>query len=347
MAAWTNPRFRTACAGVPLALLSTACTAAGTKFRHGDWTLTCNNTGACFAEGYNDESADPNAVSVLLSRAAGPQAPVDAQVHFGSIDRDAPFPSGPVRLTIAGRAVGTAVDGNHLSAVQVAALIKALAGTGEVRFGAGENRWRLSGNGATAVLLKMDDVQRRIGTPGALVKKGAKPESSVPGPVRPPVIQAVRMAPSRPEDEPLARAVLASREGDDCPEADDAERAAQYHDDGMPTLWRLGGGRVLVSRWCFRGRYNEGTGFWIASDQPPYDPKLVTDIATEFQPDEGQLVSWMKGRGIGDCYGGSTWTWDGRDFVLTLESTTGECRGVDAGGSWNLPTLVYEVRKPR
>ena len=104
---------------------------------------------------------------------------------------------------------------------------------------------------------------------------------------------------------------------------------------------------ALLSTACAAAGTKFRQGSWIASDQPPYDPRLVTDIATEFQPDEGQLVSWMKGRGIGDCYGGSTWTWDGHDFVLTLESTTGECRGVDAGGSWNLPTLVYEVHKPR
>ncbi|STW09638.1 Protein of uncharacterised function (DUF1176) [Klebsiella grimontii] len=37
----------------------------------------------------------------------------------------------------------------------------------------------LSGEGAYAVLLKMDDVQGRIGTPGALTKKGDRPENSV------------------------------------------------------------------------------------------------------------------------------------------------------------------------
>ncbi len=341
------PRLRTAFAAVLLAAVAAGCAAAGTKFRHGDWALTCDNTGACAAEGYHDESADPNPVGVLLTRAAGPRAPVDATVHFGSVDANGPQANGPVRLTIAGRAVGTVVDGAKLTDAQVAALLKALVGTGEVVFGGGRDRWHLSGKGAAAVLLKMDDVQQRVGTPGALARKGVKPESSVPGPVDPPVVQAVRVAPSRPQDEPLARAILASRSGADCDEADDAELAARYDDGGMPTLWRLGGGRVLVSRWCTRGHYNEGTGFWLARDQPPYDPRLVTDIATEFDPDSGQLASWMKGRGIGDCYGGSTWTWDGRDFVLTRESTTGECRQVDAGGSWDLPTLVTKVRQPR
>jgi Protein of unknown function (DUF1176) len=335
-----------ACAGLLLALAACAAAAAGTKFRNGAWTLTCDNTGRCAAEGYPEDEGG-NVVSVLLSRDAGPHARVAATVKFGSVNREAPFPSGPVRLAFSGRAAGTVVDGGPLAEAQVAALLKALAGTTEITFIRGKDTWALSGTGATSVLLKMDDVQGRVGTPGALIRKGAKPESSVPGPVKPPVVQAVRVAQSRDDDAPLARAILASRGSDDCPEADEPGRAADDGDDGVPTLWRLGGGRVLVSRWCFRGRYNEGSGFWLARDQPPYDPKLVTKLATEFVPDEGRLVSWMKGRGIGDCYGGSSWTWDGRDFVLTSESTTGECREVDSGGAWDLPTLVSEVRKPR
>ena len=336
------------CAGVLLAFASAGTAAAGTKFRHGDWTLTCDNTGRCAAEGYNAES-DANVVSVLLARDAGPNAPVGARVQLGDYGADAVRPTSPVRVAVAGRALGQ-VDRGGLTNAQMAAVLKALAGTGEVAFTSGTNRWQLSSEGATAVLLKMDDVQGRVGTPGALVKKGAKPESSAPGPVAPPVIQSVRVSPSREDDTPLARAILASREKDgDCDEADDADRAESYarEDGGAPALWRLGGGRVLVSRWCTRGGYNQGMGYWIARDQPPYDPKLVTDIGTEFDPEQGELRSWMKGRGLGDCWGGSTWTWDGHDFVLSGESTTGECRLVTWGGAWELPTLVSEVRKPR
>ncbi|RYD40495.1 MAG: DUF1176 domain-containing protein, partial [Verrucomicrobiaceae bacterium] len=47
--------------------------------------------------------------------------------------------------------------------------------------------WTLSLSGLNAVLLKMDEAQDRIGTPGALVRRGNKPESSVLAPVPPPV----------------------------------------------------------------------------------------------------------------------------------------------------------------
>jgi hypothetical protein len=47
-----------------------------------------------------------------------------------------------------------------------------------------------------------------------------------------------------------------------------------------------------------------------------YDPKTRT------------LSAFAKGRGIGDCGSAQTWAWTGDRFVLTQESTMGECAGV-------------------
>jgi hypothetical protein len=55
----------------------------------------------------------------------------------------------------------------------------------------------------------------------------------------------------------------------------------------------------------------------------------------------------QKGRGIGDCIGTATWTWDGKSFAQTSAATTGMCREISAGGAWDLPTLVTRVRKAR
>jgi hypothetical protein len=52
----------------------------------------------------------------------------------------------------------------------------------------------------------------------------------------------------------------------------------------------------------------------------------------------------QKGRGIGDCLGMATWTWNGSTFVQTSDATTGMCRQFP-GGAWKLPTLVTRVRK--
>jgi len=112
-------------------------------------------------------------------------------------------------------------------------------------------------------------------------------------------------------------------------------------------VWRLEGGRVLVTALCWRAAYNEGSGFWVASDKPPYDAKLVTSTANEFAPETGEISGAMKGRGPGDCMSSESWVWNGREFVHARQATTGQCRGLAPGGAWDLPTLVSEVRKPR
>ena len=334
---------------LPAAALTLACAGAlaakpGISFTHKDWSVDCDNTGTCRASGYQRDE-DENPMSVLITRAAGPGAPLQAQAMFGG--EEDKLPDGPVRLSVGGRAVGTVVDSQDLSPEQVAALLKAVTGTGEVVFSAGKTRWKLSSDGASAVLLKMDDVQGRIGTPGALARRGTKPEASVPGPVKAPVIQAVRVPASSKADLPLALKVLATiAKSDDCEELAELQ-AARKPDTSDVDLWRLGGGRVLVSALCWRGAYNAGNGYWIANDKPPYDAKLATTQADTFDPETGELSGTSKGRGVGDCVSNSSWVWDGREFVHAHEATSGQCKGVTPGGPWDLPTLVSEVRKPR
>jgi hypothetical protein len=53
----------------------------------------------------------------------------------------------------------------RLSLAQTQALIEAVKGSGKVEFKGGAKPFELSGDGATAVLLKMDDVQGRLDTP--------------------------------------------------------------------------------------------------------------------------------------------------------------------------------------
>nr|WP_249420927.1 DUF1176 domain-containing protein [Escherichia marmotae] len=49
----------------------------GFSFAHKDWEVACDNTGTCRAAGYSD-----HAVSVLLTRAAGPDTSVYVEVAF-------------------------------------------------------------------------------------------------------------------------------------------------------------------------------------------------------------------------------------------------------------------------
>jgi hypothetical protein len=335
-----------ATAAVSLALAAgLAGLARAQTFDHKDWQLACDNTRTCRAAGYQSDDGEAAPVSVLFTRAAGPGTRVDGELQLGTMSDDSPHP-GSVRVAIGGKAAGTvALDGdNHgvLPPAVTEALLKALAGTAAVTFSGGGTTWRLSGEGAAAVLLKMDDLQGRIGTPSALVRRGTAPESGVKPPLPMPVVRAVRIPKApRPGDDALAARIVATlRHVADCDLLD--ARDAPRDPTDAPALWHLDATRVLVTAPCWRAAYNTGDGYWVANAKPPYDPVLVTASGTEFDEAAG-ISSQQKGRGIADCVGEETWTWDGRAFVHTSETTTGLCRGVAGGGAWNLPTVVTQV----
>jgi hypothetical protein len=57
----------------------------------------------------------------------------------------------------------------------------------------------------------------------------------------------------------------------------------------------------------------------------------------------GVLSGSHKGRGLGDCWSGSTAAWNGSRFVTTSVYDTGMCRGFP-GGAWHLPQFEAEVQ---
>lgn len=327
--------------------------ARGLSFGHEDWMVVCDNTRTCRAVGYQGYD-DSEAIGVLLTRKAGPNEPVRGEVKIGELDLeeealDALSSDATLSLVIDGREVGkVAVDpgllGAELPDSVLRSLLPALRRDSNIQWVFGEYRWRLSDSGASAVLLKMDEVQGRVGTPGALVRKGSRPESDVLPPLPLPVVIAVPVEASPlslpAEDERSLRAVLRASVEDET----DCEGLAMPEEGGEALdVVRLDESRLLVSVSCWMAAYNYGAGVWVINEKKPYRPVLVTGSATEM--DGGTIAARHKGRGIGDCYAFDEWTWDGHDFVHTLSSTTGQCRGLAAGGVWDFPTRVAEVRQ--
>ena len=99
-------------------------------------------------------------------------------------------------MHIDGRALGEVKIGDNatgeLTAVQTAALLGALAKNARLSWSAKGKSWTVSTKGANAVLLKMDEFQGRLGTPGALVRKGTKSEATVLPALPAPEITAVQ-----------------------------------------------------------------------------------------------------------------------------------------------------------
>jgi hypothetical protein len=342
-----------AAAGVLIASLPTfAFGAEPVSFQHGDWELACDNTRTCRAAGYQDEGEGPP-VSVLLTRKAGPGTITTAQVTLGDDWEESVLSDLPERFTLAlsidGRALGSLAMRRDdavadLKPAQTTALLKALLHHTRIEFSAGDVTWTLSDRGATAVLLKMDEAQGRVTTPGALVRRGGRAESGVLPPLPTPTVRAVALHPPLPGDarfldrhgEALRKLLRQSTPEDDCIDLHEG-------DDPQPLeIVRLTKTKLLVSTRCWLAAYNSGNGYWIVEDRPPFRPVLVTTDANVF--DAGTLAAEHKSRGLGDCWSSTTWTWDGTSFVRTGEMTTGQCKGFP-GGAWSLPLRVSAVKK--
>ncbi len=324
-----------------LAALAWPLAAGAQSFESQDWQLACDNTRTCRAAGYQREHDVP-AVSVLFTRLAGPRAPLYAELRLATPE-GSPHP-GSVRMLVAGKPGATiALDrDNHalLGGAAVDALLKALAANASVAFTAGKATWRLSADGAGAVLQKMDDLQGRTGTATALLRRGTLGDDNVVLPLALPTVQAVRIAAARPGDDELAGRIVAMiPHNDDCPLLDDGQARQDPHN--APRLWHLDANRVLVTVACWRRGDASGAGYWIANLRPPFAPRVLTLSGSGF--DEASRLWATQKAGGGDCGSADVWTWNGFEFELTRSSTHGLCRGVADGGAWELPTVVAEV----
>lgn len=331
----------------------------GIRFERHDWTLACDNTRTCRAAGYqaDDHGADvfPPPISLLLTREAGPGQPVIAQLTVDA-GEDGKMPSA-LALHIDGRDLGDLdLDRDKaiaaLSPAQVDTLLAVLRRESRIAaVGDDGRRWELSDSGASAVLLKMDEFQGRLGTPGALIRKGKRSEADVPAASVMPVVRIPPLPGPQPGDAALAtspalRAALRATpfpEDEDCSKLTADRQGPSADSEEAPlTVVRLAADKLLVSTECWLAAYNSGTGYWVVTDHEPYRPQLVTTSGSDY--DQGTISAAQKGRGIGDCWWTSEWSWNGDRFVQTGEATSGLCRGF-AGGAWKMPTLVSDVRR--
>jgi hypothetical protein len=323
-----------------LATLACPVLAGAQSFEAKDWQVVCDNTRTCRAAGYSVDGSD-NPVSVLISRASGAGMPVFGELQLGMLDAHAGHPPS-VGLVIAGRPAGTIrVDKNNhadLAPAVTAALLKALVGGADVSLAAGKTTWRLSGDGAFDMLQKFDEVQGRAGRPSAFVRKGGGSDSDVASPMAVPRFEAGSIASARqPGDDALVVRVLAAIQSNpDCPLLDDGAAQAKAR------LWHLDANRLLVTQPCRSVGSATVHGYWTANQRPPYDAKPMSYSGADYDG-LGTITARAVGGSAGDCGGAQAWTWNGFRFEQTYAATGGLCRGVKAGGAWELPSLVSDL----
>lgn len=343
----------------------------GISFEHEDWEIACDNTGTCRAAGYQAEG-DGLPLSVLLTRKAGASQAVHAELKLGTTDyvENQPTPQS-VSMWINGKnydsvdLANEALNGD-LNQRQISALTQELAGNARIEFKSGKSLWQLSDTGATAVLLKMDDVQGRVGTTGALIKKGKNSEADVFKSRPMPVVNWVKPNKKINKSPAMQRLIssidlkqlkqqLTAQQTvlkefnkkqdidysvDECSILNGEDEYADFKLFVEP----LDSKKLLASGLCWRGAYNTGVGYWLINAKKPYQPQLITTGASDYS--EGIIRADQKGRGLGDCWSNSEWTWNGTAFIQTHEATTGMCKMVEPGGTWDLATKVALVIKP-
>ncbi|GKX49363.1 DUF1176 domain-containing protein [Pectobacterium carotovorum] len=335
--------------GIPV--LAFATTFADSTFFHKDWEVVCDNTLTCRAAGYSPEKQysgeeeDIPGVSLLLTRHAGQNTPITADVILAEVYQAIPK-STTLTLTIDGVDKGqlTSTGDNlwQLNEKQIPVVLQALKGSAKVAFHHNGVVSELSGAGAYAVLLKMDEKQGRIGTTDAITKKGNK--SSVLSAVTAPVIytavtkQEASRTLTDAEQSAIQKKLLKTLNADcDRLQPQDDQKAEPIE------LTPLNDSMSLLSTLCWRAAYNEGYAYWVIDNAMQTQPQLVTTDGTDYE--NGEITSVQKGRGLADCMSYDAWTWDGKTFQQSSASFTGSCRMIQLGGTWDLPYWTTTVIK--
>lgn len=334
-----------------------AVTVNGFNFEYKAWEIACDNTRTCRMAGYDNSDDEGSELSILLERKAGASQAFNASFvlsDFSNGEQNKSQQELIIKLLIDGEDLGilpkSLSDGEQWSftQIQLQNLINALKGNAIIEFDTGNNTLRLSNSGFNAVMLKMDEFQGRIGTTTAIIRPGNKPADSVFTAIPPPIIYAQPVI-TPEESETLNEEELYVWFPDFIPH--DYSAVCDFYTtdtadlgQNLAIITHLNDDYAVLEVLCWRGAYNEGISFWLIAKNEGWNPILITTSADSYE--NGHLYANHKGRGLGDCYSSQSWTWNGENFILDTEERTGQCRLIKAGGTWQLPTLVSDIRQP-
>lgn len=358
----------------------------GSGFVSEDWQLVCDNTLTCRAAGYSSEIAELRG-SIMMTLPAGEKLPTTQVVlnywdDAKAVEDQMQAQNRQVELWLNDKYFGKVPLNTEersrgvLTTAQTKLLIDNARKPTKIEFRIGDYRWQISDIGMAAVLLKLDEVQGRVGTPSALVSKHNPNRQNLKPAKAPPKIYAAKAYPiaeydtvtdkaaKRSDEQKLYQRlserynqqwqskmtgwVKASIASLDAERREDCNILSSDQDwfDKEDKVWRftpIDSKHTLASHPCWTGAYNFGTGYWLIDNDKPAKPKLITLSGSSYA--EGEIFAAHKGRGLGDCWSMKSWVWDGKDFALASEKTTGLCRLIEAGGAWQMPTYVSEVIK--
>lgn len=302
---------------------------AGPLVTFKDWTMGCDNGRSCMAVGqFNAGNFD--LASVVVER--GPLPGDQPVIWFRNEDKIIDLAADGQRLNV--KLVPDAdefiLTVDPASTAKVVTALKSAKSLIPVRSDGGKT-FPLSISGAAAAMRWMDEQQKRVGTVTALVAAGDKPASAVPPPPALPIVGQVK--PSGPLAKPLTddEILKIQEQYAECSDEENLSQKAEYvRIDAHTTL-------AIVTAYCGSGAYNYYGIPMLLRDNgkreiADFEKREDSDLTMNLSWDDKtyKLSSYFKGRGIGDCGGGTEWVWDGKMFRVVKETLMDECLGAIA-----------------
>ncbi|MBS7456234.1 DUF1176 domain-containing protein [Coralloluteibacterium stylophorae] len=305
----------------------------------GDWVVGCDNTRRC--ELLNLGSDTAWGLDLTLALDAGPDAAPELALATEDVlegrlwldgvllpqDTIAPGPAAVLRGDAALHLVDAIRDGSRLAT------------------GPGPEAPAASLAGLSAALLLVDEVQGRLGTRTALLRRGTAPAAQVPAaPPLPPAPRAAAAAPPLDESE-AGGLVAAVREAS----ATDLEAEGCFVDAGE--AWdqavALDADGVLVLLECWRGAYQGSSVIYrVPRAAPDAARRVVLELplpattadrrvdaftSAGYDPATATLSHVARGRGLADCGIAAHWIFDGDAFRLASLAYLDRCGRVEPG----------------
>jgi len=307
-----------------LAAAAAVAAGAGELKTFKDWTVGCDNGRACHGVGqYSAENMD--VISVSISR--GADATDAPKIWFRLQDSPA------IDLAADSRRLGVSFvndeENQTVAAGSVPKVIDAFRTAGKIELVGADGKiiGKLSSQGAAAAMLYMDEQQRRTDTVTALIRKGAKPASAVPPPPALPVVRRAAASGGPLRKLTAAQVRQIQQDNAECTDDDVSDKVEYARIDAHTTL-------AIVNAICASGAYNfygipvllrDNGKRELARFEGRKEDDLTMNMS--WKPKERLLDSYFKGRGMGDCGGGSDWAWDGARFRLVRSRMMDECLG--------------------
>ena len=314
-----------------------------------DWQITCNNQNSCVARNFPGDRG----LVMTISRQAGTDDRPLLRIDYGN--RFSGELSGAAlkeNLLLDGQRLKLdlkhwEVQPHHLTTSHAISVNEFLlqvmdANTIQLLY---RPRSSISLHGLKAALLLMDEAQGRVNSTSAWIKRGSR--TDVPAPATQPELSApLNVPPALTQEETTGLIDFGTwRVNTDRCSLDPQRREV--------SVAPLSDKKALLLVSCEMGAYNViDLAFEVTRTQPyvargltltlPFLPPHHSDkklelINAQYDASRSELLTYSKGRGLGDCGTATRWQYNGREFVLAEYAEEGTCDAWHSSDDW--PTL--------